>query len=447
MVNKDDKLQVTVIIESIIEITILAVAYFLVWKNCYRGVAGSAPFLGRGKIVLIGIYVLLLVVLLSYCDGFKFGDLHISDIFISQCVALLIIDFVTYFQLCLISNEMITCIPMLLLYLIDCIIALLCTALFTILYQKTHVPKKLLLIYGTENAISLQNKLTSRPDKYNVTKTISIEEGVENIFSIMDEFDAIVLNDVSANIRNDILKYCYGNEIRVYTTPKLSDIILSGADEVTLFDTPILLVKGKGLTAVQRFFKRSMDLLLGLLAFIPFAIVFVIVAAAIKIEDGGPIFYKQERITKDFKKFNILKFRSMIVNAEKDGKSIPAIDNDPRITKVGKVIRACRIDELPQILNIIRGDMSIVGPRPERTEHVEKFLKEIPEFSYRYKVKGGLTGYAQVFGKYNTTAYDKLRLDLMYIERYSFLLDLRIILMTIRILFKKESTEGFDKQQ
>ena len=135
----------------------------------------------------------------------------------------------------------------------------------------------------------------------------------------------------------------------------------------------------------------------------------------------------------------------MIVDAEKPGQSIPATDKDPRITKVGNIIRATRVDELPQILNIIKGDMSIVGPRPERVEHVEEYERLIPEFGFRLKVKGGLTGYAQIYGKYNTTPYDKLRLDLMYIENYSLLTDIKLILMTIRIILKKESTEGFDK--
>jgi len=135
----------------------------------------------------------------------------------------------------------------------------------------------------------------------------------------------------------------------------------------------------------------------------------------------------------------------MIVDAEKEGKSIPATGNDPRITRVGKLIRATRLDELPQILNILKGDMSICGPRPERVSHHEEYCKEIPEFAYRTKVKGGLTGFAQVYGKYNTSPYDKLRFDLMYIENYSILLDFKLILMTIRVLFKKESTEGFDK--
>ena len=173
--------------------------------------------------------------------------------------------------------------------------------------------------------------------------------------------------------------------------------------------------------------------------------IMLVVAIAIKIEDRGPVFYKQKRTTRYGETFDILKFRSMIVDAEKAGISIPATGHDPRITKVGRVIRAMRIDELPQILNILKGDMSIVGPRPERVEHVEEYTRKIPEFEYRLKVKGGLTGYAQIYGKYNTGAYDKLRMDLLYIENYSILLDIKLILTTIRIMFSKDSTEGFDK--
>ena len=190
-----------------------------------------------------------------------------------------------------------------------------------------------------------------------------------------------------------------------------------------------------------------MDIILCSIAMIVAAPIMLVVAIAIKLEDGGPVFFTQKRATIDGKTFDILKFRSMIVDAEKFGEVIPATERDPRITKVGSIIRATRIDELPQILNILKGEMSIVGPRPERVEHVEKYSKEIPEFSYRLKVKGGLTGYAQIYGKYNTSAYDKLRLDLMYIEKYSLLLDIKLILMTLQIMLRKESTEGFKNEE
>ena len=189
-----------------------------------------------------------------------------------------------------------------------------------------------------------------------------------------------------------------------------------------------------------------MDIFLSIIALVIMFIPMVVTAIAIKLDDGGSIFFKQDRITKDGKIFKVIKFRSMKENADadNDGKAHSATKDDDRITKVGHVIRACRMDEWPQLFNIIMGDMSIVGPRCECVENVKKYTAEIPEFKYRHKVKAGLTGYAQVYGKYNTTAYDKLKLDLYYIENYSIRTDLRIILMTIKVLFMRESTEEFN---
>ena len=170
----------------------------------------------------------------------------------------------------------------------------------------------------------------------------------------------------------------------------------------------------------------------------------LLTALAIKLYDGGPVLYKQVRCTIGQREFYIMKFRSMRTDAEKDGVARLAQKNDDRITPIGKVIRKCRLDELPQLINILKGDMSIVGPRPERKCLADEISKEIPEFCYRLKVRGGLTGYAQIYGKYNTSAYDKLRLDMMYIENYSPLLDIRLIILTLRIIFSKDSTEGID---
>ena len=230
-------------------------------------------------------------------------------------------------------------------------------------------------------------------------------------------------------------------------TPKISDILLRSSDNIHLFDTPLLLLRNNGLSFEQRLIKRISDIVVSMLVIILTSPLMLLIALAIKLYDGGPVFFKQKRCTKDGKVFEIHKFRSMIVDAEKEGISIPASEKDKRITPVGRFIRATRLDELPQAFDILVGNMSLVGPRPERIEHVEKYTKEIPEFAYRLKVKGGLTGYAQIYGKYNTTAYDKLKLDLMYVQNYSILLDIKLILMTIKIIFMKESTEGFDAEQ
>ena len=233
------------------------------------------------------------------------------------------------------------------------------------------------MIYGSENAVTLKSKMNTRGDKYHIDKMLNSNEiTYEEIISLIPEYDAVVINDVDALTRNNILKFCYQNSIRTYLVPKISDIIYSGGSDITLFDTPLKLVRGRGLTPAQRLLKRMLDLILCMIALIPVLLITVIVGIAIKMEDGGSVFYYQKRITRDGKEFNIIKFRSMCENAESSGRPQLATENDPRITKVGKFIRACRIDELPQIFNIIRGDMSIVGPRPERKLYYEEFEKD-----------------------------------------------------------------------
>jgi len=431
-------------IEGFFEVGVLTVLYYLVWRFGYE--AENFPqYLGFGKYVLMGVYGILVAITFKSFDSFQFGHLRLTDIVVSQGISLVIVNFITYFQLSLIANELIPVMPLVILMLLQTVLVVILPYIYSAIFHRIYRAHKMIMVCGTDCNVSLKIKMESRPDKYRIHKIISVDQGRDAVFAAISEYDSVILNDIGAGVRNDILKFCYDRKIRTYVTPKLSDIIIRGSTEMCLFDTPLLLVRGGGLTFVQRCLKRIMDIVLCLLAMIVALPVMLVTAIAIKLDDGGPVFYKQKRVTLDGKIFEILKFRSMIVNAESAGKSQPATDNDPRITKVGKIIRATRIDELPQILNILKGDMSIVGPRPERVEHVEAYSKEIPEFNYRTKVKGGLTGYAQIYGKYNTTAYDKLRLDLMYIENYSIMLDIKLILLTLRVIFKKESTEGFDK--
>ena len=432
--------------ESIIEVVALSLIYYFVWKTMYDE-SGFYAYLGKGKYLLMTVYAILSFIIFNNCDSFKFGHMRLTDVLISQWISVILVNVITYFQLCLMANYMIKPYPMFILTLLEAVAVLIFSSLYSFIYHRLYVPKSMAMVYGMEDAITLKFKMDTRADKYQIKKLISIDEGYEKICDTIVKYDAVVINDVSAVIRNDILKFCYKNGIRVYVTPKLTDIILRGAGDINLFDTPLLIAKGNGLTLAQRAVKRFFDVLLSLIAMIIASPIMLIVSLAIKLEDGGPVFYRQTRVTKNGKEFDILKFRSMVVDAEKNGEVIPAKGRDPRITKVGRIIRATRIDELPQIINIIKGDMSIVGPRPERVEHVKKYTEEIPEFQYRQKVKGGLTGYAQIYGKYNTSAYDKLRLDLMYIENYSLILDIKLILMTLQIMLRPESTEGFDKAE
>ena len=433
-------------IEGALEVLVLSLAYYYSFKSFYAPGMFS-DYLGRGKYLLLLVYALLVIALFFLNQCFLFGRLKLSHIIISQVIDIAIVDVITYMQLCLMADKMLPLLPTIYLFVIDIIICFVLCYIYTFSYHRINHPRKTLLIYGNDYAQHLQEDINKQSQRLNVTTAVSTDLGLNKLIKIIPDYEAIIINDVEAEIRNDILKYCYGNGIRTYLVPKISDILIRGSDDVTLHDTPFLLSKGQGLNIYNKMVKRAMDIVLCLIALIIFSPILLIIAIAIKLEDHGPVFYLQERVTKDEKRFNIIKFRSMIVNAEKDGTPLPATDNDSRITKVGKVIRRFRVDELPQIFNILKGEMSIVGPRPERVEHVEMYKEEIPEFVFRYKVKGGLTGYAQVYGKYNTTAYDKLRLDLLYIENYSILLDIKLIIETVRILFSKESTEGFAEAQ
>ena len=213
-----------------------------------------------------------------------------------------------------------------------------------------------------------------------------------------------------------------------------------------LVDTPVFLSRNIGLQADQRFVKRTMDLLISGVGIIIASPFMLIIAIAIKLYDHGPVFYRQVRLTRGGKQFMIYKFRSMKIDAEANGAQLAKKDDD-RITPVGKVLRNLHLDEIPQLFNVFMGDMSMVGPRPERPEIFEKYEESVPDFDFRLKVKAGLTGYAQVYGKYNTTPIDKLKLDLTYIQEYSYRLDLKLLLLTFRIVFRKESSEGVDKKQ
>lgn len=434
-------------IESLGECALLTLIYYLLWLYTYSDDGYMPDYLGRGKYVLMLVYALLVYVGFSSFGAFQFGHQKTTDVIVEQWASLIIINAISYLQLALIANRPITFLPILLLTAIDFVVSFLLCHTFNTIYHTRYIPHQMLLIYGTQEALSLKFKMNSREDKYNITRQIPETEGFEAIKEEINRHDAVIISDVHGQLRNDILKYCYDKDVRTYIAPKVSDIILRGAPDVSLFDTPLLLVRGFGLTPGEELVKRGFDILLVMLSMVLAGPLMLFCAIAIKLGDRGPVFFRQERVTKDGRLFQILKFRSMVTDAEKDGIPIAATDNDPRITKVGKFLRRTRLDELPQLFNILKGDMSICGPRPERKEFNDSYTEKIPEFSYRLKVRGGLTGYAQIFGKYNTSAYDKLRLDLIYIENYSLLLDIRLIIMTIRAVLSRESTEGFAKEE
>ncbi|MCI9535834.1 MAG: sugar transferase [Lachnospiraceae bacterium] len=430
---------------SALVIALEMVVFWYNWLHFYNPKMEN-PYNRTGHWLIVAVYGIFLVLFNILYGGLKVGYLRTGNMIYSQFLASVCANAMAYLQITLLTKHFQKVLPLLIMtgaeFFVICIWSYLSTRLYRFLYP----PRSVLLVYGEHPVAGLMGKIHSRNDRFIVGETIHISSGVELIKEKIQRYEGVVICDIPSRLRNRILKYCYEKSIRTYTTPKISDVIIRSAESLHLFDTPLLLSRNHGLSFEQQIIKRMMDIALSLTALILLSPIFLITAAAIKLHDGGTIFYFQERCTKDGKVFRICKFRSMVMDAEKEGHSVPATEKDPRITPVGRIIRTTRIDELPQILNILKGDMSIVGPRPERVEHIELYTEKIPEFGYRMKVKGGLTGYAQVYGKYNTTAYDKLKLDLMYIQNYSLLLDIQIIFKTVKILFMKESTEGFDAE-
>lgn len=435
---------------AIILTLIALVAFYIEWRDFVEVNNQTGHLTGLGNIgMALGIYGLLYIIIGRGLKAFKIGVNRISNVLASQVLTLLTVNCIEIFVSMAITGEFRFFWKLSAMFLIVFCVqsVVICSLVIPMIgrYRKLFPPLKLIEIYG-EKAENLLYKFIDRPDKYIIAKSITFSD-IASIAEEIDNFDAVLINDLPANQKNRILKLCFEKDKRVYFTPKLSDILVKGAEELNLFDTPLYLRRNNGIPIWKLAVKKFFDIVLSVFTLVVLSPVLLIVALAIKHEDGGPVFFKQERCTIGGKKFMILKFRSMIVDAEKDGRPHPVTEDDDRITKVGKVIRACRIDELPQLINILKGDMSIVGPRPERVEHVERYKAMIPEFAFREKMKGGLTGYAQVYGKYNTTALDKLKLDLMYITNYSLLLDVQIIFETVKILFQKESTEGFSEAQ
>ena len=431
---------------AMLVIASVALAFFFIWIRFYN-LRIVFPFYYKGHWVVMVMYVNLLFIFFYIYGGLKFGYLKPTSVILSQLISVVCANVLMYLEISLLSAELEAVLPFIYLTAVDFVIIVFWSFIITWAFRKLFPPRRLLIIYDEYEPAVLVRKIAGRNDRYSVGEVRSITSMSEEEFhTLAKKYDAVLIYDLHSELRNKILKYCYSESIRTYSTSKISDILIKGAENIDLFDTPILLFRNFGLTFEQKFVKRLMDIVLSFLILVVTSPFMLLVALAIKLYDGGPVMFRQERCTIDGKVFKIHKFRSMIVDAEKEGKSIPAVDNDPRITPVGRFIRKTRLDELPQMIDILIGNMSMVGPRPERIEHVEKYTEEIAEFEYRLKVKGGLTGYAQIYGKYNTTPYDKLKLDLMYIQNYSLLLDIRLILMTVKIMFMKESTEGFEKQ-
>lgn len=422
--------------------------YGWLWFHHYKDMM-PVVYWNRGNWTIIALYGLFIVVFSRAFGALKVGYLKTWDIMYSQLLTILCVNAVAYLQLALINGDwkfLENSGPIFALAGLDLIIVLIWALFMRWIYTFIYPPHEMLLIYGDVSPDTIIRKIESRKDKYHVKEKIPLSAGMERIFSEILKYDAVLIGDIPVGDRNTLIQYCFEENIRCYGSPQITDIMIRHSESIDLFDSPLFLFRNNGLTYRQMFVKRIMDIAFSLVGVVLASPVMLLIAFFVKIYDGGPVFYRQKRQTKDGREFEILKFRSMIIDSEKNGARL-AKEHDSRITPVGRVIRRLHFDELPQLFNILKGDMAFVGPRPERKEITEEYSREIPEFPYRLKVKAGLTGYAQVYGQYNTLPYDKLKMDLTYITGYSLWLDIKLIILTVRILFQKEKSEGVDDSQ
>lgn len=411
--------------------------------------AGSivSPFFRRGNYAVIALYLFFYATFGRIYDAFLVSYNRISEMVYSQILAFLEADVVLFIINWLLKKHLPSIPAYLLVLAVQIAVSILWSKCAHDWYFQHFQAKKTYIVWDMRRGMTDLINSYGLSQKYSVVGNCSAQECVEDL-SVLDGMEVVFLSGVHSHDRNIIIKYCVANDITAFIIPRIGDVLMSGTKRMHLFHLPILRLDRYNPTPEYLFFKRAFDIIIAAVALVILSPLMLVTAILIKKEDGGPVFYRQCRLTKDGKKFNVLKFRSMRVDAEKDGVArLSTGDKDDRITKVGRKIRAVRIDELPQLFNILKGDMSIVGPRPERPEIAAQYEQEMPEFRLRLQAKCGLTGYAQVYGQYNTTPYDKLQMDLMYIAHPSMAQDLMICFATVKILFMKDSTEGIAEGQ
>lgn len=423
------------------------VIFALCWQFFYS-INTSHGFLLRYDVLMCCFFGACTVIFNRIYQSYAVGYDRVSNLCYSQSLSNLISYGILYVIHCIVWFRLFNPLMMIAAFALQLILNFVWCILANKIYFSIHSKKRTVLIY--RNALDLERLQAVRhfTDRFSVERQIEDpSDDYEELASLIDGYEAVFVAGVNATLRNSIVKHCVQKGIQGYFVPHVGDIIMMGANHVQQFSIPIMNVRRAVLLPEYLFLKRLMDIVICGIATIVLSPIMLFVAIAVKCYDGGPVFYKQVRLTQDGKEFKILKFRSMRVDAEKDGVARLATEKDDRITPIGKVIRACRLDELPQLFNILKGDMTIVGPRPERPEIATQYEEFIPSFSLRLQVKAGLTGYAQIYGKYNTAPYDKLEMDLMYINKMSFFEDLKLMFATVKILFIKESTSGVENGQ
>lgn len=424
-------------IDAVAIVTLFGICWF-----AYYADQVYVPFFFWGNWFVIGLYLFVFLALGKIYDAFAISPIRISEMVYGQGLTLIILDAIFFLISCLLARKLVSPAAILLTLLCQTAVVILWSYGSHRLYCALFPPKRSAVVYDYRKDLDKVITQYDKNKKFHIQATFTAEECLRDL-TCLDGLEVVFFSGVHSRDRNAILKYCVSQGILCYVIPRIGDVIMSGAKQSHLFHLTFFQVGHYSPALSYLAAKRIFDILFSAAALIVLSPIFLITAIAIKICDGGPVFYRQNRLTKGGRVFVMHKFRSMRTDAEKDGIARLSTGNhDTRVTPVGRVIRKLRIDELPQLLDILAGNLSIVGPRPERPEIFAQYEQEIPEFRLRLQAKAGLTGYAQVYGQYNSTPYDKLQMDLLYLSNPSLLEDLRICFATAKILFMPESTVG-----
>lgn len=426
----------------IINVVGMTISFAICWfSNYYDRMAD--PLFREGNWFLILLFIFMYRLLAQVFNTFRISVTRVYELIYSQVLALGITNFVLYIIIILLCRSFQPLWPLVFSFFVEVVISVIWSIVVHDIYFSTHKPKKTLVIWDSRKGINDLINFYGLENRYKVLEVVNVQDCINDIPQHLQGFDAVFLSGIHSRDRNKIIKYCMRHDIDAYAIPRVGDMIMSAAKPLYLFHLPVFKLERFNPSIWYLFFKRLGDIVISSLALIILSPLMLVVGIIIKMTDGGSVFYRQCRLTTNGKQFYVLKFRSMRMDAEKDGVArLSTGSADDRITPIGRFIRAVRIDELPQLINILKGEMAIVGPRPERPEICKKYENEMPEFALRLQTKAGLTGLAQVYGRYNTTPYDKLLMDLQYIASPSLTKDFLICLATIKILFQPESTEG-----
>ena len=450
MMDKEQRTDLYLLLVKVLLVAVDTAFFAAAWYLFYSKQLFVETFYGKGHLFVIALFVVLYVSLAKLYGGFDLTNSSASELSYGHAVAAVITAFFTYIVLWLLQRTLPNVLPLLAVMAGMILASALWSGPAVRLTNRLLPPKRTVLIYAYSEAMENgQMIINNMPWRFALVGQLTVDGNPARTLAELKAMnaEAVMICGVSSSVRNDIVKFCIAEKMEAYVRPNIGDYLINGAKTMQMCSLPVMLCQRCSPSVWYLVVKRGMDIALSLAALVILSPLMLVTAAAIKLYDGGPVFYKQIRLTKDRKEFYVYKFRSMRVDAEKDGVARLASQGDDRITPVGKVIRSLRIDELPQLLCILMGTMTIVGPRPERPEIAEQYEKEMPEFALRLQAKAGLTGYAQVYGKYNTSPYNKLQMDLQYIGSMGLVTDLKIIFATIKVLFVPESTEGVAQGQ